>query len=191
MLHRNTQSIKPRRLQLQHGEQQQDGQQQQQQQHDLGPLGIISASTMQPAASQETTAIGTPAGHAAVTHSTLGASSSKAATGQGAAAPAKVHSEPQQSKQPGQQQRQQQPPHAQRPQQQQQQQLQVSPNARILSTQRQIKALSRVSFRAGNWLEVPCASNKYEVITCFSVTKWIQLNWGDDGIMKLFHKFYR
>eukprot|EP00775_Hariotina_reticulata_P007037 gene7037-7251_t len=36
-----------------------------------------------------------------------------------------------------------------------------------------------------------CASNKYEVITCFSVTKWIHLNWGDDGVMKLFHKFYR
>jgi 7SK snRNA methylphosphate capping enzyme len=60
-----------------------------------------------------------------------------------------------------------------------------------VAAQRQIKALTRVSFKAGNWLELPCGSNKYDVITCFSVTKWIQLNWGDDGIMALFHKFYR
>jgi hypothetical protein len=48
-----------------------------------------------------------------------------------------------------------------------------------------------VSFKAGNWLEQGCASNKYEVVTCFSVSKWVHLNWGDDGLMKLFHKFYR
>jgi len=54
-----------------------------------------------------------------------------------------------------------------------------------------LKGLSRVSFKAGNWLQMKCASNKYEVITCFSVTKWIHLNWGDDGLMKLFHKFHR
>ncbi|WIA28505.1 hypothetical protein OEZ86_011048 [Tetradesmus obliquus] len=56
---------------------------------------------------------------------------------------------------------------------------------------RWIKALTRVGFKAGNWLEQGCASNKYEVVTCFSVSKWVHLNWGDDGLMRLFHKFYR
>jgi hypothetical protein len=76
-------------------------------------------------------------------------------------------------------------------QQQQQQQPRRSLQAQLVQLERQLKGLSRVSFKAGNWLQMKCASNKYEVITCFSVTKWIHLNWGDDGLMKLFHKFYR
>lgn len=63
--------------------------------------------------------------------------------------------------------------------------------ARVLQLSAQIKALTRVSFKAGNWLQQGCPANKYEVVTCFSVTKWAHLNWGDDGLVKLFHKFYR
>ncbi|KAF6250319.1 Bicoid-interacting protein 3-domain-containing protein [Scenedesmus sp. NREL 46B-D3] len=63
--------------------------------------------------------------------------------------------------------------------------------SRVQQLSGQIKALTRVSFKAGNWLEQGCASNKYEVVTCFSVSKWVHLNWGDDGLIKLFHKFYR
>jgi hypothetical protein len=63
--------------------------------------------------------------------------------------------------------------------------------SRVQQLSGQIKALTRVSFKPSNWLEQGCASNKYEVVTCFSVSKWVHLNWGDDGLMKLFHKFYR
>uniref|UniRef100_A0A383VRI8 RNA methyltransferase n=1 Tax=Tetradesmus obliquus TaxID=3088 RepID=A0A383VRI8_TETOB len=85
----------------------------------------------------------------------------------------------------------------QHPPQQQQQQWQDQRDqfrqltARVQRLSAQIKALTRVGFKAGNWLEQGCASNKYEVVTCFSVSKWVHLNWGDDGLMRLFHKFYR
>lgn len=68
---------------------------------------------------------------------------------------------------------------------------QLSPAARVIGLEQQLKALSRVSFKSGDWLSLPCPSCKYEVVTCFSVTKWVHLNWGDDGITKLFHRFYR
>jgi len=31
----------------------------------------------------------------------------------------------------------------------------------------------------------------YDTITCFSVTKWIQLNWGDAGLKRTFQKIYK
>lgn len=71
------------------------------------------------------------------------------------------------------------------------QQQPYSLQGRVVQLDRQLKALSRVSFKCGNWLDLGCATNKYGVVTCFSVTKWIHLNWGDDGLMKLFHKFFR
>lgn len=54
----------------------------------------------------------------------------------------------------------------------------------------QIKALSRVTFKHGNFLEAHTKRESMDAILCLSVTKWIQLHHGDDGIMRLFHKFY-
>jgi len=35
------------------------------------------------------------------------------------------------------------------------------------------------------------SQEKYDIITCLSVTKWIHLNYGDVGIKFLFHKVYQ
>jgi Bicoid-interacting protein 3 (Bin3) len=70
-------------------------------------------------------------------------------------------------------------------------QQQARLHRRVVALACQVRSLSRVSFRAGNWLELPCAAGKYDAITCFSVSKWVHLNWGDDGLMRLFHKFFR
>lgn len=32
--------------------------------------------------------------------------------------------------------------------------------------------------------------DRYGVITCLSVTKWVHLNWGDAGLMRLFVKLW-
>eukprot|EP01116_Phalansterium_solitarium_P008051 TRINITY_DN2126_c0_g1_i2.p1 TRINITY_DN2126_c0_g1~~TRINITY_DN2126_c0_g1_i2.p1 ORF type:complete len:445 (-),score=134.32 TRINITY_DN2126_c0_g1_i2:146-1480(-) len=43
-----------------------------------------------------------------------------------------------------------------------------------------------VSFVAGNVLEMSDDEQQYDTIMCLSTTKWIHLNWGDEGIKKLF-----
>lgn len=49
-----------------------------------------------------------------------------------------------------------------------------------------------VSFEKGNIVQGwrPPVDKKYHVILCLSVTKWIHLNWGDDGVITLFSKVW-
>ena len=32
---------------------------------------------------------------------------------------------------------------------------------------------------------------EYDVIMCMSVTKWLHMNWGDDGLKKTFQRFFK
>ncbi|GMH03322.1 hypothetical protein Nepgr_005161 [Nepenthes gracilis] len=50
-----------------------------------------------------------------------------------------------------------------------------------------------VSFRCENFIENcrPSLVEHYDTIVCLSVTKWVQLNWGDEGLIKLFAKIWR
>ncbi|PIN01493.1 putative methyltransferase [Handroanthus impetiginosus] len=47
-----------------------------------------------------------------------------------------------------------------------------------------------VSFQKGNFVQNwrPPANTYYQTILCLSVTKWIHLNWGDDGLITLFRR---
>ncbi|KAJ4950720.1 hypothetical protein NE237_027552 [Protea cynaroides] len=49
-----------------------------------------------------------------------------------------------------------------------------------------------VSFREENFvLSRQRCSEAYDTILCLSVTKWVHLNWGDDGLITLFAKIWR
>ncbi|OAY27260.1 probable RNA methyltransferase At5g51130 isoform X2 [Manihot esculenta] len=49
-----------------------------------------------------------------------------------------------------------------------------------------------VSFRKENFVQSWCQrEEQYDTILCLSVTKWIHLNWGDDGLITLFSKIWR
>ncbi|CAN0885629.1 Probable RNA methyltransferase At5g51130 [Linum grandiflorum] len=49
-----------------------------------------------------------------------------------------------------------------------------------------------VSFRQENFVDNHNSHEKpYDVILCLSVAKWIHLNWGDDGLIKLFSEVWK
>uniref|UniRef100_A0A175YJZ7 RNA methyltransferase n=1 Tax=Daucus carota subsp. sativus TaxID=79200 RepID=A0A175YJZ7_DAUCS len=50
----------------------------------------------------------------------------------------------------------------------------------------------RVSFRRENFVQSRISDDKrYHTIMCLSVTKWIHLNWGDEGLINLFTKIWK
>ncbi|KAK3519293.1 hypothetical protein QTP70_023135 [Hemibagrus guttatus] len=54
---------------------------------------------------------------------------------------------------------------------------------------------NNVSFMKGNYVPdsdavVMSQSAEYDVIVCLNVTKWVQLNWGDVGLQRLFRRVY-
>lgn len=48
--------------------------------------------------------------------------------------------------------------------------------------------LQTVEFRTENFVKTPAQNGLYDTVLCLSVTKWIHLNWGDDGLIKFFSK---
>ncbi|CAH8382302.1 unnamed protein product [Eruca vesicaria subsp. sativa] len=49
-----------------------------------------------------------------------------------------------------------------------------------------------VSFQKENFVQTRnLDENRYDTILCLSVTKWVHLNWGDDGLINLFSKIWR
>lgn len=50
----------------------------------------------------------------------------------------------------------------------------------------------RVCFQRENFVQSRISDDKrYHTIMCLSVTKWIHLNWGDEGLINLFTKIWR
>ncbi|KAB1200581.1 putative RNA methyltransferase At5g51130 [Morella rubra] len=50
----------------------------------------------------------------------------------------------------------------------------------------------RVSFQQENFVQSRWQPEKhYDTILCLSVTKWVHLNWGDEGLITLFSKVWR
>ncbi|OZJ05402.1 hypothetical protein BZG36_01982 [Bifiguratus adelaidae] len=49
-----------------------------------------------------------------------------------------------------------------------------------------------IHFRhSGNWIEEEDEHEPYDILLALSISKWIHLNWGDQGIKDFFHKAYR
>ncbi|KAM3190079.1 hypothetical protein ACQJBY_068351 [Aegilops geniculata] len=64
------------------------------------------------------------------------------------------------------------------------------PNGNI-SKHEQPDLFEIVSFRSENFVQSKHKyAEQYDTIMCLSVTKWIHLNWGDDGIITLFVKIW-
>ncbi|KAK0204183.1 Bicoid-interacting protein 3-domain-containing protein [Desarmillaria ectypa] len=49
-----------------------------------------------------------------------------------------------------------------------------------------------VSFRASDWVnnQIPEDSEPYDIIIAFSISKWIHLNQGDEGLQRFFHRVH-
>jgi len=49
---------------------------------------------------------------------------------------------------------------------------------------------NNIFFRLENFIEGLHTDHSYDVITCFNVTKWIHLNYGDEGVLTCFRKAF-
>ena len=45
-----------------------------------------------------------------------------------------------------------------------------------------------ITFDVSNYIEDITAEETYDILVCFSLTKWVQLNWGDYGLLRQFKK---
>ncbi|KAL0000050.1 hypothetical protein SO802_019652 [Lithocarpus litseifolius] len=72
-----------------------------------------------------------------------------------------------------------------------------SPNEEMMEISRDCSSTETnlfhmVSFQQENFVQSRCPpEKKYDTILCLSVTKWVHLNWGDDGLITLFSKIWR
>lgn len=48
--------------------------------------------------------------------------------------------------------------------------------------------LKRVTFRTENFIDRLESDATYDTVLCLSLTKWVHLNWGDNGLIRLFAK---
>ncbi|XP_050273254.1 probable RNA methyltransferase At5g51130, partial [Quercus robur] len=73
----------------------------------------------------------------------------------------------------------------------------ASPNEEMMEISRDCSSTETnlfhmVSFQQENFVQSRCPpEKKYDTILCLSVTKWVHLNWGDDGLITLFSKIWR
>ncbi|XP_075635605.1 putative RNA methyltransferase At5g51130 [Castanea sativa] len=73
----------------------------------------------------------------------------------------------------------------------------ASPNEEMMEISRdcpstETNLFHMVSFQQENFVQSRCPpEKKYDTILCLSVTKWVHLNWGDDGLITLFSKIWR
>lgn len=55
---------------------------------------------------------------------------------------------------------------------------------------RHAKALKNTSFLYTDFVNSSTWLKKADTILCLSVTKWVQLNWGDEGLERLFKRVH-
>jgi 7SK snRNA methylphosphate capping enzyme len=56
---------------------------------------------------------------------------------------------------------------------------------------RSTRALKKTSFVHTDFVNARTWLKKADTILCLSVTKWVQLNWGDEGLEKLFKRVHQ
>jgi 7SK snRNA methylphosphate capping enzyme len=75
------------------------------------------------------------------------------------------------------------------------QRFKITTNNKISDESMDRSFLERISFKKENFIEKEQPDiedlQKYDIIFCMSVSKWIHLNFGDKGITILFHKVYQ
>lgn len=66
----------------------------------------------------------------------------------------------------------------------------ATPSSASLSLAHAVAALKSSKFKCCNAVDEVFEENSCDAALCLSVTKWIQLNWGDAGLLKLFRNIF-